>query len=305
MTLGSGGGRGTNSIYTVGGSGGGGRIAIYSCNLLLPEAGILASGGIGYQSGQAGTIYRECRCSVPTGVAATPASICEGASSQLTATPCGGADAIEWFTDACGSAPVPGGPAPMVSPAATTTYHVRSRNSISGCVSVCVPVTICVTSGPSEPTGAQASPAVVGLAQASQLAATPGAGGDAVEWFTGSCGGSLVPGGTLPIVTPVLTTTYYARSRNETLGCVSDECVPVTVEVIPHVPADFDFDLDVDSDDWATFVGCASGPGIVHSGSETCRAADFDGDHDIDQDDFARFQRCWSGSRLVRPGCME
>lgn len=59
------------------------------------------------------------------------------------------------------------------------------------------------------------------------------------------------------------------------------------------IPGDYDHDRDVDSDDWAGFESCASGPAISYVGD--CQQADFDGDGDVDPSDFGVFQRCFSG----------
>src|SRR5205823_5398040 len=52
-----------------------------------------------------------------------------------------------------------------------------------------------------------------------------------VDWFIGSCGGTAVPGGAGPSVSPTSTTTYFARARNTTTGCVSATCASVNVTV--------------------------------------------------------------------------
>jgi len=78
----------------------------------------------------------------------------------------------------------------------------------------------------------------------------------------------------------------------------------VILGICPLVPADFDGDCDVDSDDYATFETCASGPDVPHSGTTTCQTADSNSDNDVDQDDFAIFQRCYSGQdNPADPNC--
>ena len=58
-------------------------------------------------------------------------------------------------------------------------------------------------------------------------------GGNAsTQWYTGSCGGTLVGTGTSITVTPGSTTTYYVR--NAASACVpASACIPVTVTVNP------------------------------------------------------------------------
>jgi hypothetical protein len=67
---------------------------------------------------------------------------------------------------------------------------------------------------------------------------------------------------------------------------------------------DFDHDCDVDGDDFDTFVSCASGPAVPHSGTAICQAADLDDDNDVDMNDFGVFQRCYSGeNNPAKPDC--
>ncbi len=77
----------------------------------------------------------------------------------------------------------------------------------------------------------QATPEAVLLGESAILTAVTG-GSDAVEWFEGGCGGTPLPGGATPTVSPTEPTTYYARSINAGAGCVSSECCSVTVGVI-------------------------------------------------------------------------
>ena len=90
------------------------------------------------------------------------------------------------------------------------------------------------------PTACQAEPATICSEQCSILSATPGDGGDTIEWFADSCGGTPVPGGPSPSVCPMQTTTYYARTKNTTTGCGSTDCCSVPVTVYPAIDTDND-----------------------------------------------------------------
>jgi hypothetical protein len=89
------------------------------------------------------------------------------------------------------------------------------------------------------PTGISASPANICVGESSTIAINNPGAGFTTDWFTGSCGGVLVGTGNSLSVSPTVTTTYYARTRNTTTGCFSVSCANVTVTVIPPVP-DFD-----------------------------------------------------------------
>ena len=54
--------------------------------------------------------------------------------------------------------------------------------------------------------------------------------GTAINWYTGSCGGTYVGSGASIVVTPGATT-YYARTYNSVCGNYSATCTPVTVTV--------------------------------------------------------------------------
>ncbi|MBI5762578.1 MAG: hypothetical protein HZA51_03530 [Planctomycetes bacterium] len=178
----------------------------------------------------------------PTGVSATPASICQGGSSSLTANVNGG-ETVDWYSGSCGGTLVGSGSPLAVSPAAATTYFARARNTTTGCISAACAtgVTVTFNSLPSTPTGTSATPASICSGASSSLAATVPVG-VTVDWYSGSCGGTLVGSGSPLVVNPNSTTTYFARARNSTTGCISTNCangVAVTIvspPVITDVP---------------------------------------------------------------------
>jgi hypothetical protein len=64
--------------------------------------------------------------------------------------------------------------------------------------------------------------------------------GITVDWFTVRCnGGTPVPGGANPTVSPTVTTTYFAKARDLASNCVSGTCASVTVTMADHT-GDFD-----------------------------------------------------------------
>ncbi|MGI6296865.1 MAG: LamG-like jellyroll fold domain-containing protein [Armatimonadota bacterium] len=80
---------------------------------------------------------------------------------------------------------------------------------------------------PNTPTNPQANPATIVVSGSSVLSATVG-NGEEVVWYKDSCGGTVV---TSP-VSPTETTTYYAKARNTTTGCLSASCAQVTVTYV-------------------------------------------------------------------------
>ena len=71
--------------------------------------------------------------SVPTGVSASPSSICVGASTSLTATSTG--NYINWYTASTGGSPVsstPSGTNYVITPAGSATYYAEAQQLAAG-----------------------------------------------------------------------------------------------------------------------------------------------------------------------------
>jgi len=80
----------------------------------------------------------------PTDPLATPSSICEGDSSSLSAT-VGSGETVEWRTGSCNGAIVGTANPLVVTPASTTTYYARAKNTTTNCLSTnCATVTVFV-----------------------------------------------------------------------------------------------------------------------------------------------------------------
>lgn len=145
-----------------------------------------------------------------------------------------------------------------VSPTATTTYYVRWENACGN--STCATTSVTVNARPGAPTSPAANPSSITSGQSSTLSATADAG-CTVDWYTGSCGGTLVGSGTSLVVTPSSTTTYYPRARNTTTGCTSTSCgtaVTVTVTAPPVTLLNGSFETDSNGDgvpdNWTTYI---------------------------------------------------
>jgi gliding motility-associated-like protein len=80
---------------------------------------------------------------------------------------------------------------------------------------------------PSDPSSASASPSTIFVGSSTQLSVSGAVG--TVQWYTGSCGGTLAGSGNPLTISPTVTTTYYAR--NYINSVYSSGCVSVTVTV--------------------------------------------------------------------------
>ncbi|MFO0839201.1 MAG: M12 family metallo-peptidase [Phycisphaerae bacterium] len=176
----------------------------------------------------------------PTNVQASPAAICVGESTSLSATVDPVLETVEWFTGSCGGTLVGTGNPLVVNPTATTTYNARRRIIASGATSAtCATVTVTVDPVPVPPTFVTTDRPNLGCAPTGtlNLFALLGQGG-ALRWYTGSCGGTLLGSGTqLTIPVPTTTTTYYARWESV---CGASTCgsVTVTVDEAPLITQD-------------------------------------------------------------------
>jgi hypothetical protein len=91
---------------------------------------------------------------------------------------------------------------------------------------------------PATPTSVAATPGTICPGEPVNLTATVGSG-EVVDWFTGSCGTTLVGTGSPLVVNPTSNTTYFARARRTSDSQVSAACgsVSVTVGALPVAPS--------------------------------------------------------------------
>jgi hypothetical protein len=111
----------------------------------------------------------------PTGITATPASICNGSSSTLSVSggSLGSGGTWQWYTGSCGGTSAGSGASISVSPGTTTTYYVRAESTCGN--TSCASVSLTVS--PTSLSAAAAGPDQFICTSSTTLAATPpGAG---------------------------------------------------------------------------------------------------------------------------------
>jgi hypothetical protein len=148
-------------------------------------------------------------------VNASPASICSGSSTTLTAT---GATNYIWLPGNQTGASI------SVSPSSTTTYTVNGTNSVTGCSSSAT-VTVTVLPRPAVTASADKNPICAG--EGVTLTAT---GAVTYVWQPGNLTGSSV-------VTYPNTTTTYTVTGTAANGCTGTATVTVVVNQNPAVTA--------------------------------------------------------------------
>jgi gliding motility-associated-like protein len=186
----------------------------------------------------------------PTSATASITSYCTDAPpATITLTAGGGTvpsgGTVAWYTSSCGGVLVGNGsPLTIAAPSVTTEYFVRYETALCG-NTTCAATTVNVYSPSTAPTAATANgdpnltycsdnPPVNVLLEASGGVLGAGA---TVNWYTGSCGGTLVgTGNPLSIPAPTTTTEYFGRYESvacNTTGCVS---TTVTANIISIAP---------------------------------------------------------------------
>lgn len=163
--------------------------------------------------------------SAPT--AAAPGTPCPGGSVVLNATAPASAS-FAWYTAATGGTLLGSGSTYTVNPVAsgTTNYYLEAT-STNGCVSP--RTTVAVTSStPTVPTTTGASSCGADFVTVS---VTSLGAGYTYNWYTGSCGGTLVQSSTSTAYTAYTsaTTTYYVTAAAP--GCSASTCATVTATI--------------------------------------------------------------------------
>ena len=156
-------------------------------------------------------------------VSASDTVICEGETTVLTAT---GADTYSW-TPATGLDATTGDVV-NASPSEDITYTVTG--TAAGC-SASASISVTVNSLPTAANSVSASSTNICNGESTTLT-YQGGNGVTFNWYTSSCGGSLVGSGNNLSVSPTVTTTYYGRWEND-CGNSSCQSVTVTVDEVP------------------------------------------------------------------------
>ncbi|TND08519.1 MAG: PKD domain-containing protein [Bacteroidetes bacterium] len=174
---------------------------------------------------------------------ATPATICAGQQSTLSATVagsggCGSGNPVFTWTPISPAGPaIPGNPV-NVSPTVTTVYQITAAGGYLTCYGV-PPVTVTVTVLPAPIPGTpSAAPTTVCAGQNTTLTLT-GYSGTSIQWQSGpSSAGpwTPIPGGTTtPFSTPVVGNTYFNATVSNGCGTVTTTTVLVTVLPAPII----------------------------------------------------------------------
>ena len=171
-------------------------------------------------------------------------NFCAGAFPTITLTANGGSGtSVNWFTGL--SYIGTGNPLTIPAPTVSTRYYAQWENSCG--VSVYTNVLVNLVDPPVTPvsitTGAIPSsycvtspPGGIYRIYANDATHPPGTAipGNGYQWYTGSCGGTLIPLATTNVLqlnsAPTTTTTYWANTIN---SCGASGCATITITVFP------------------------------------------------------------------------
>jgi hypothetical protein len=178
-TTAAGGASGAGSTWRGGGGGGGSNYAFAGASGVSHFQGVRTGNGL--------IIVTVGNCAVPSGLSASPSTVCTGTAVNLNAT--SGGNTITWYTVPSGGAPlgsVASGANFTVTPSATTTYYAEASGGCATSSRNGVTVTVI-----QPPSAANAGPNQVLCATTTNLAATSPAQGTGSWSIISGAGGSL------------------------------------------------------------------------------------------------------------------
>lgn len=165
-----------------------------------------------------------------TGISGTT-TICEGTSTTLSVVggSLGSGANWQWYSGSCGGTAIGSGPSVTVTPATNTDYYVRAEGTCNTTSCVFVTVTVNDTSEPAASVSAPPAICIGGNTNLNVVGGQLGVGAS-WNWYTGSCGGTLIGSGATINVAPTITTTYFVRAAGL---CNTTVCTPYTLIVNP------------------------------------------------------------------------
>ena len=166
----------------------------------------------------------------PGSALASSNPVCAGASVTLTANggSLGTGATWEWFSGSCTGTSVGSGASIVVTPASTTSYFVKAVGACN--TTACSGVVINTNAPSTAASSINTTTTSVCSGGSATLTVNGGSLGTAAswQWYSGSCGGTLVGTGNSITVSPSSTTVYYLRAEG---SCGNTSCVTTTVNV--------------------------------------------------------------------------
>ncbi|MEY3443950.1 MAG: hypothetical protein RLZZ519_2231 [Bacteroidota bacterium] len=204
-----------------------------STGIFTPSAAGVGTHTINYTVGVSPCIASSSRTITVNATPAAPTvagrSICGAGNATLSGTPAGLAFSFRWYNAASGGTLLATGASYTAAYSATTTVYVSQFNTGTGCESARVPVTVTVNSLSTQPSSISGTTTVCNGTPTTltQVGGFLGAGASC-QWFSGSCGSTVIGTGHSLTVSPTTATTYFVRATGT---CNTTACASVTVNV--------------------------------------------------------------------------
>jgi hypothetical protein len=164
----------------------------------------------------------------PTSANASASPVCPGAPVTLSVSggSLGTMASWAWYTGSCGGSLVGTGTSISVNPASSTTYYVRAEGSCN--TTACATVTVNVNTVSTAPASITTPSTNICHGASAVLTVSGGSlgTGASFNWYSGSCGGTLIGTGSSITVTPGSTTSYFVRAEGT---CNTTACAIITL----------------------------------------------------------------------------
>ncbi len=165
----------------------------------------------------------------PTGVSASPTTVCNGSSVSLSATCSSGT--ITWYNQATGGSSLGTGNGFSQSPSINTTFYATCKSGANESSRVATSQ-VTVTTQPSAASGVSVNPTAICSGASTSLSATCVTG--TINWYTSTTGAAIGTGSPFS-QSPTNTTTYYVTCKNGSCETSRTSAGTVTVTAQPSV----------------------------------------------------------------------
>ena len=166
----------------------------------------------------------------PDSISSTGSILCQGTSATFSingGSP-GSNGSWRWYLGSCGGTIVGTSATLIISPSLSGTYFVNALGACNTTSCKSVSITSVINSA-LPPDSVKAFPASICSGLTITLNSYSNQVGNLIcQWYSGSCGGSLVGTGTIMTLTPTTTTSYYSRIQGY---CNATTCKTLTVLV--------------------------------------------------------------------------
>ena len=118
-----------------------------------------------------------------------------------------------WYSGSCGGTSEGPGTYIIVNPSITTIYYLRAEGMCNTTNCVSINITVNINSIPADSLTATVHLLCSGASSTLAISGGSLGTGSSWNWYSGTCGGAFIATGSYIVVSPALTTTYFARAE--------------------------------------------------------------------------------------------